>query len=83
MQLGNPEVKTAQTKAKFIPKGHDAILKNAQDSKQPIHMVMVSGEAADGTVFNRDKFTITLESFDGVKTTYYKHAIESFSIGAK
>ena len=70
-------------KPKFVAKGHDAILKTAQDSKQSIRVVMTSGEVADGTVYNRDKFTITIEGADNTKTTYYKHAIESFSIGGK
>lgn len=66
---------------KFIAKGHDAILKNAQDAGDMIKITAISGEIVIGKLVNRDKFTITvIEDATGDKATFYKHAIESFKI---
>lgn len=72
------------------PKGHDALLKAAQDNRTPVIIVTMSdGAAIEGVVVARDKFTITLEirvpqspdvSEFTYKQTFYKHAIESFRV---
>ena len=72
---------TNQSKAKFVAKGHDAILKNAQDAGSNIEIVTMSGEVIIGKLLNRDKFTVTLMGDDGRKLTVYKHGIESFAVG--
>jgi sRNA-binding regulator protein Hfq len=68
-------------KGKFIAKGHDAILKSAQDAGDTIEIIAMSGDVIVGKLLNRDKFTVTiLEEDSGKKKTVYKHGIESFSI---
>lgn len=65
-------------KSRHIPKGHDAILKALQDSKATVTIVTSGGgDEFTGTIFGRDKFTITL-LVDGVRRVFYKQAIEQF-----
>lgn len=82
------ETTTTTTKKPFVAKGHDAILKAAQDSRNLIRIV-TSGDGAThvGRLVARDKFTITIEvEFDttvapfSVRRTFYKHAIEYFEM---
>lgn len=65
----------------FVAKGHDAILKDLQDSKKDVLVAMLSGETETGKIVSRDKFTITVQKNNGTghRITIYKHAIESFS----
>ena len=74
-------------KKPFIAKGHDSILKEAQDAKGLLRVITMSdGQDHVGKMVARDKFTITLEieidpGVEGtakVRRTFYKHAIESF-----
>lgn len=74
------EKATTHTKPKFVAKGHDAILKNAQDASERIEIIAMSGDVIVGKILNRDKFTITILEDSGKKRTVYKHGIESFSI---
>lgn len=76
-EAGNGSV---STKAKFVAKGHDAILKAGQDSGSNINIMTTGGLEIVGKLVNRDKFTITVEYHDGGRATVYKHAIESFTI---
>lgn len=72
-------------KRPFVAKGHDAILKDAQDAKGLLRIVTMSDGAEHvGKMVARDKFTITIEVTNPdnlpatVRRTFYKHAIESF-----
>lgn len=77
---------TARTEAprKFVAKGHDAQLQEAQHSHLPTTLTMISGIVAEGTVSRRDKYTITLRYSNGTHAgqdeIFYKHAIESVLI---
>lgn len=70
-----------ETRKKFIAKGHDAQLQDAQYGKFEVRLALLSGDKCYGTVVKRDKFTITLRhnggEFDGQEEIFYKHAIES------
>lgn len=69
-------------KKPFVAKGHDAILKGAQDAGGNLRIVtMNDGQEHVGKMIARDKFTITIEISEitgPVRRTFYKHAIESF-----
>lgn len=69
-------------KKPFVAKGHDAILKHAQDVGGNLRIVTLSdGVVHIGKMVARDKFTITIEVDQLgslVRRTFYKHAIESF-----
>lgn len=67
-------------KPKFVAKGHDAILKSAQDAGEHIEIIAMSGDVISGKILNRDKFTVTILEDSGKRRTVYKHGIESFSI---
>jgi sRNA-binding regulator protein Hfq len=67
-------------KPKFVAKGHDAILKNAQDAGSDIAIEFMSGNQILGKLVNRDKYTITVLVPSGDKMTVYKHAIEFFTV---
>jgi sRNA-binding regulator protein Hfq len=67
-------------KPKFVAKGHDAILKGAQDAGEHIEIIAMSGDVISGKILNRDKFTVTILEDSGKRRTIYKHGIESFSI---
>jgi len=71
---------------RFVAKGHDSQLQDAQHSKVPVEIVTMGDQAAiRGTISRRDKYTITLRlSFGtnaGMDLIIYKHAIESVLIG--
>lgn len=69
----------SKAKRPFVAKGHDAILKEVQDSEGRLLVTMMSdGSAVEGVLVARDKFTITLLTDEGRRRTLYKHAIESF-----
>lgn len=72
-------------KTPFVAKGHDAILKRAQDEKTEMTVTLISGVIVWGFVIARDRYTITLSvasEMDSTKRfdrTIYKHAIEFFN----
>lgn len=68
-------------KKPFVAKGHDAILKRAQDDRGHISIALMSdGSQIDGRLVARDKFTITVDVLGTGRVTVYKHAIESFTV---
>jgi len=71
-------------KPKFVAKGHDAQLQDAQINKHPTTISLMSGDKVNGIVVKRDKFTITLRytggTDAGLDEIFYKHAIESVLI---
>lgn len=71
---------------RFVAKGHDAQLQDAQNTHREIRIVTTGGETVYGKIIRRDKFTITLEitqgSEAGANEIFYKHAIESVRIKA-
>ena len=71
---------SGSVKPKFVAKGHDAILKGAQDTGSQVRIVCISGVDIQGKMVNRDKYTITIEFVDGIRQTFYKHAIEFFQV---
>lgn len=68
---GKPPVKFA--------KGHDAVLKAAQDSGAICLVQPMNGDAYSGKVLNRDRYTVTL-LVEGRKRVVYKHAVEYFEL---
>lgn len=68
---------------KFVAKGHDAQLMDAQMNHLPVSLTTVSGTTIAGTISKRDKYTITIRSEAGQDEIFYKHAIESVLIGSK
>lgn len=76
-QLGEP---TSAPHKKFVAKGHDAQLMDAQMSHAAVTLNTISGATFDGTISRRDKFTITLRDKEGQDEIFYKHAIESVRI---
>lgn len=66
-------------KPKFVAKGHDAQLQDAQLGKLLTILTLVSGERYEGFILKRDKFTITL-AHSGGDEIFYKHAIEGVLI---
>lgn len=75
---------TEQPHRKFVAKGHDSQLQDAQSNKLPVAMTLMSGMTVRGTIVRRDKYTITLRyssgTCEGMDEIYYKHAIESVLI---
>ena len=69
---------------KFVAKGHDAQLQDAQINKLPTVITLTSGAVITGTIAKRDKYTITLCHTSGESAGYneifYKHAIEGVLI---
>lgn len=69
---------------KFVAKGHDAQLQEAQYGKLETVLTVMSGTAFTGLVVRRDKFTITLRHTVGASIgqdeIFYKHAIEGVLI---
>lgn len=66
---------------KFVAKGHDAQLQDAQYNKTPAVITTLDGAAIHGTISRRDKWTITVLLSKGTdagqELIVYKHAIES------
>ena len=73
-----------QEHRKFVAKGHDAQLMDAQMNALQTTVKLMSGESAIGIIVKRDKFTITIRYCAGIQTgmeeIFYKHAIESVMI---
>jgi len=62
-------------------KGHDALLKDLQESGAPVRLVLsTSGNAVIGKIVARDKFTVSVLRDDGSEfpLVIYKHALETF-----
>ena len=77
-------------KRKFVAKGHDAQLQEAQLGQIPVELTMMSGISHFGIITKRDKFTITLTHSDGgdpdrtgCPEIFYKHAIEGVLLKTK
>lgn len=69
---------------KFVAKGHDAQLQEAQYGNLATTLTTLSGAVITGTIVKRDKFTITLRHSIGKNIgqdeIFYKHAIEGVLI---
>jgi sRNA-binding regulator protein Hfq len=66
---------------KFVAKGHDRQLEEAQFGKFFTTILpMGNDEAYLGKIIRRDKYTVTIMSEQGVESMVYKHAIESICI---
>lgn len=59
------------------PAGHDAVLTHFQTKNVQVRFKLASGNTVQGTIYGKDKFTITVLHADG-RETIYKHAIDSF-----
>ncbi|NQZ53186.1 MAG: RNA chaperone Hfq [Piscirickettsiaceae bacterium] len=67
-----------KSKQKLV--GHDILLDSALRNGKVIRLVKMSdGTEAVGNITNFDKFTITIDSPEGIMC-FYKHAIESFLV---
>lgn len=79
-----PEGTLGTPHRKFIAKGHDAQLQDAQVNSLPTSITTMGGDCFKGRVVKRDKYTITLRydegKFAGQDEIFYKHAIESVRI---
>lgn len=75
---------TEQPHRKFVAKGHDSQLQDAQSNKLPVAITLMGGMTVRGVIARRDKYTITLRyssgTCEGMDEIYYKHAIESVLI---
>lgn len=69
---------------RFVAKGHDAQLQDAQHGKAPVVITTINDAIIRGTISRRDKWTITVlldaPSSPGQELMVYKHAIESVLI---
>lgn len=87
--FGNVEHTGFAPRKKFIAKGHDAQLMDAQFGNLETVITTMSGSEFVGTIVKRDKFTITLRhcsetvALAGQDEIFYKHAIESVRIARK
>jgi sRNA-binding regulator protein Hfq len=82
---GNQTSPSGAPHKKFVAKGHDAQLMEAQMGHLPVVLTTLSGSILSGTITKRDKYTITLRHAlaDGGKVVdeiFYKHAIEGIQI---
>lgn len=79
-----PQLSVEPARKKFVAKGHDAQLQDAQYGKYPVVITTQAGEAILGRISRRDKFTITVTlaagKHAGQDLIVYKHAIESVLI---
>lgn len=73
-----------EPRKKFVAKGHDSQLQQAQFSKALVEITTMGEVLIKGTISRRDKFTVTLRLNKGVdagkELIIYKHAIESILI---
>jgi RNA chaperone Hfq len=73
-----------EPRKKFVAKGHDSQLQDAQHNKHPVEIMTTSEVTLAGTISRRDKYTITLRLSRGTDAgkdlIVYKHAIESVLI---
>lgn len=73
-----------QPKKKFVAKGHDSQLQEAQYGKSTAVVTLMSGDIVIGNIVRRDKFTVTVRLTRGTdvgnELILFKHAIESILI---
>jgi len=72
-------------KPRFVAKGHDAQLQDAQSQGLAVRMRLCNApDPVEGVITRRDRYTITLRHAAGADTgleeIFYKHAIESVLI---
>lgn len=69
-------------KKKFVAKGHDAQLQEAQFGNYEVVVTLMSGgDTIVGQIAKRDKFTITVRELEAKHDCIiYKHAIETIVI---
>ena len=72
---------------RFVAKGHDAQLQDAQMNGLIVRITCMSGVMFKGIITRRDKYTVTLQhevtgdnAEQGDQEIFYKHAIESVLI---
>lgn len=73
----------AAPRKKFIAKGHDSQLQEAQFAKLTVVVQPISDPDTfyQGQIIRRDKYTVTiLNPLTGNESIIYKHAIESIQI---
>lgn len=84
-----PDFQAAASEAqrkRFVAKGHDAQLQDAQMNGLPVRITCLSGNVLNGTITRRDKYTVTLQhgaenaADGGEQEIFYKHAIESILV---
>ncbi len=85
-----PDFQAAASEAsrkRFVAKGHDAQLQDAQMNGLLVQITCVSGIVVKGIITRRDKYTVTLQheatgdnAEQGDQEIFYKHAIESVLI---
>lgn len=81
----------ADQRKKFVAKGHDGQLQDAQYAKHPVTIITMGDITYQGTISRRDKYTITLlvdrvgssTEHAGKDVIIYKHAIESVMVTGK
>lgn len=82
--LGNQGADThASRPKKFVAKGHDAQLQEAQYGKFTVTVTPISDPDLfyTGHITRRDKYTVTiLNPLTGIESIIYKHAIEAIQI---
>lgn len=86
----HPDFQAAASEAprkRFVAKGHDAQLQDAQMNGLLVQITCVSGIVVKGIITRRDKYTVTLQhevtgdnAEQGDQEIFYKHAIESVLI---
>lgn len=73
---------SAAVKKKYVPKGHDAIIKDYQANKSKIFVESLSGDIIHGVIVGSDRYTISVKITDEVGVALvehiYKHGIFSF-----
>lgn len=86
---GNPDTRMQfnpgrEPHKKFVAKGHDAQLMDAQVNRLIVTLTTISGLSITGIITKRDKYTITIQHVSGTfvdqPEIFYKHAIESVLI---
>lgn len=65
---------------RFVAKGHDSQLQQAQYEKTPVLVISQGGMEYTGVIVRRDRYTVTLTLSSGLnagrQAIVYKHAIE-------
>jgi sRNA-binding regulator protein Hfq len=80
-----PHSKPAQAynnKEGFQAKGHDAVLKAAQDRGANVSFELTTGKVYSGVIFARDRYTVSVKENprDKQARIIYKHVIASFKV---
>jgi sRNA-binding regulator protein Hfq len=66
------------SKSAFQAKGHDAVLKAAQDRAATVTLTLTSGVEVTGLIIARDRYTISIKPKDSDTVIVYKHFIGMF-----